>query len=53
MDDKITISTAQLFKMFPDQETARTYLELLAAFGDCCTAKISGQYPYYTIDTSA
>lgn len=27
MDDKITISTAQLFKMFPDQETARTYLE--------------------------
>jgi hypothetical protein len=26
-DDKITISTAQLFAMFPDQETARTYLE--------------------------
>ena len=27
MNDKITISTAQLFTMFPDQETARTYLE--------------------------
>ena len=27
MDDKITISTFQLFKMFPDQETARKYLE--------------------------
>lgn len=25
--DKITISTFQLFKMFPDQETARKYLE--------------------------
>ena len=27
MDDKITISTFQLFKLFPDQEAARTYLE--------------------------
>lgn len=27
MNDKITISTFQLFKMFPDQETARKYLE--------------------------
>ena len=27
MNDKITISTHQLFAMFPDQETARTYLE--------------------------
>lgn len=27
MNDKITISTFQLFKLFPDQETARTYLE--------------------------
>lgn len=27
MNDKITISTAELFRMFPDQETARTYLE--------------------------
>lgn len=26
-NDKITISTHQLFAMFPDQETARTYLE--------------------------
>lgn len=26
-NDKITISTAQLFAMFPDQETARVYLE--------------------------
>ena len=27
MDDHLTISTFQLFKMFPDQETARAYLE--------------------------
>src|SRR5574337_765218 len=27
MDDKITISTLQLFQMFPDQEAARVYLE--------------------------
>jgi transposase-like protein len=27
MNDKLTISTAQLFAMFPDQETARVYLE--------------------------
>lgn len=27
MNDKITISTLQLFQMFPDQETARSYLE--------------------------
>jgi len=27
MNDKITISTFQLFKMFPDQESARLYLE--------------------------
>ncbi|NTU73555.1 IS1595 family transposase [Candidatus Roizmanbacteria bacterium] len=27
MNDKVTISTFQLFKMFPDQESARTYLE--------------------------
>jgi len=27
VNDKITISTAQLFAMFPGQETARTYLE--------------------------
>lgn len=27
MNDHITISTFQLFKMFPDQETARKYLE--------------------------
>ena len=27
MNDNITISTFQLFKMFPDEETARTYLE--------------------------
>ena len=27
MNDKITISTFQLFKLFPDQEAARTYLE--------------------------
>ena len=27
MGDKITISTFQLFKLYPDQETARKYLE--------------------------
>ena len=27
MDDKVTISTFQLFQMFPDEESARTYLE--------------------------
>lgn len=27
MDDKVTVSTFQLFKMFPDQEAARKYLE--------------------------
>jgi transposase-like protein len=27
LNDKITISTHQLFAMFPDQESARTYLE--------------------------
>ena len=27
MDDKVTISTFQLFKKFPDEETARKYLE--------------------------
>lgn len=27
MDDKLTISTFQLFQMFPDQESARVYLE--------------------------
>src|SRR5438552_1262112 len=27
MNDNITISTIQLFQMFPDQETARAYLE--------------------------
>ena len=27
MDDKLTISTFQLFRMFPDQESARVYLE--------------------------
>ena len=27
MPDKITVSTFQLFEMFPDQESARKYLE--------------------------
>ncbi len=27
MNDNVTISTFQLFKMFPDEQTARTYLE--------------------------
>lgn len=29
MNDKVTISTFQLFQMFPDQESARSYLEKL------------------------
>lgn len=37
MTDKITISTFQLFKMFPDQEAARSYLESrLWPQGVCC-----------------
>ena len=27
MNDKVTISLLQLFKMFPDQDSARDYLE--------------------------
>jgi len=27
MNDNLTISTFQLFQMFPDQESARAYLE--------------------------
>lgn len=27
--------------------------ELLAAFGERCTARISGAYPYYCIDTDS
>ncbi len=37
MNDNITISTFELFKMFPDQESARTYLEgRLWPEGVCC-----------------
>lgn len=28
MQDNVTISTFQLFKMFPNQESAREYLEI-------------------------
>lgn len=54
MNDKITISTAQLFAMFPDQDTARTYLESrlwpqgvrcpICAKGDNITARTGGYY---------
>jgi transposase-like protein len=37
MNDKITISLMQLFKLFPDQESARLYLESrLWPTGVCC-----------------
>lgn len=37
MNDKLTVSTFQLFQMFPDQETARKYLEgLLWPKGAIC-----------------
>jgi len=54
MNDKITISTAQLFAMFPDQETARTYLESrlwpkgcrcpVCGMGDRITNRAGGYY---------
>lgn len=54
MDDKVTISTFQLFKMFPDQETARTYLEKrlwpngcrcpVCGLGDRITVRKAGFY---------
>ena len=54
MNDKITISTHQLFAMFPDQDTARTYLESrlwpqgvrcpICAKGDNITARKAGYY---------
>ena len=54
MNDKITISTFQLFKMFPDQESARVYLEArrwpngaicpVCAKGERITARAGGYY---------
>jgi transposase-like protein len=54
MNDKITISTAELFKMFPDQETARSYLESrlwpngarcpVCGMGDRITTRAGGYY---------
>lgn len=53
-NDKVTVSTAQLFAMFPDQDTARTYLESrlwpqgvrcpICAKGDNITARREGYY---------
>jgi transposase-like protein len=53
-NDKVTVSTAQLFAMFPDQDTARTYLESrlwpngvrcpICAKGDNITARQGGYY---------
>lgn len=54
MKDNITISTAQLFKLFPDQESARTYLESrlwpngtrcpVCGLGERVTARAGGYY---------
>ncbi len=54
MNDKLTISTAQLFALFPDQETARVYLEKrlwpngpvcpICASGERITARKDGFY---------
>lgn len=54
MNDKVTISTFQLFKMFPDQESARLYLEArlwpngvncpVCASGERITARKGGFY---------
>jgi len=54
MNDEITISTAELSRMFPDQETARTYLESrlwpngcrcpVCGLGDRITARAGGYY---------
>ena len=44
MDDHTTISTFQLFKMFPDNESARVYLEarLREALEDVISASTGG-----------
>ncbi len=54
MNDKITISLLQLFEMFPDQESARLYLESrlwptgvcypVCATQDRITARKNGYY---------
>jgi transposase-like protein len=54
MNDKITISTAELFRMFPDEQTARTYLESrlwpngcrcpVCGMGDRITVRKEGYY---------
>jgi transposase-like protein len=54
MNDNITISTAELFRMFPDETTARTYLESrlwpngcrcqVCGMGDRITVRTDGYY---------
>ena len=54
MNDKLTISTFQLFKLFPDQESARLYLESrlwpngarcpICSAGERVTARKDGYY---------
>jgi transposase-like protein len=54
VNDNLTISTLQLFKLFPDQESARLYLEArlwpngtkcpVCGIGDCITARKGGYY---------
>jgi len=54
MNDNLTISTLQLFKLFPDQESARLYLEVrlwpngpkcpVCGIGDRITARKGGYY---------
>ncbi len=54
MNDKLTISTLELFQMFPDQESARAYLEgrlwpqgvrcPVCGLGERITARKGGYY---------
>src|SRR3990167_8044761 len=58
MNDKLTISTFQLFKLFPDQESARLYLETrlwtngakcpICTSSERVTGRKDGSYRYNT-----
>lgn len=63
MNDNITISTFQLFKLFPDQESARLYLEArlwpdgvkcpICRSGEKITARKGKRIGYYRCETCA
>lgn len=63
MNDNVTISTFQLFKLFPDQEAARTYLESrpwpdgvkcpVCGIGERVTARKDGYYRYISASCRA